>query len=59
MKKKVEEALERKIKEYALIVAWFDYEYEYCRENDVVNEYEKQATELNAQIKLLRFLLDD
>ena len=59
MKKKVEEALERKVKEYELVVAWFDDEYENCRENDVVNEYEKQATELNAQIKLLRFLLDD
>ena len=59
MKKKVEEALERKVKKYELVVAWFDYEYENCREDDVVNEYEKQATELNAQIKLLRFLLDD
>ena len=59
MKKKAEEALERKIKEYALIVEWFDYEYQNCRDNDMVKEYEKQETELNAQIKLLRFLLDD
>ena len=59
MKKKAEEALERKIKEYALIVAWFDYEYQNCRDNDMVKEYEKQETELNAQIKLIRFLLDD
>ena len=59
MKKKVELALERKIKEYALIVAWFDYEYQNCRENDIVKEYEKQGVELNAQIKILRFLLDD
>jgi hypothetical protein len=59
MKKKVEEALERKIKEYALIVAWFDCEYENYRDNDVVQEYQKKANELNAQIKLLRFLLDD
>lgn len=59
MKKKVEEALERKVKEYELVVSWFDYDYEKCSENDVANEYEKQATELNAQIKLLRFLLDD
>jgi hypothetical protein len=41
MKKKVEEALERIVKEYELVVVWFDYEYENCRENDVVNEYEK------------------
>ena len=59
MKKKVEGILERKIKEYALIVAWFDYEYQNCRENDVVKEYEKNEMELNAQINLLRFLLDN
>lgn len=59
MRKKVEEVLERKVKEYELVVAWFDYEYQNCRDTDVVKEYEKQATELNAQIKLLRFLLDD
>jgi len=59
MKKKVEEALERKVKEYELVVAWFDCEYENCIENNVVNEYEKQAIELNAQIKMLRFLLAD
>ena len=51
MKKKVEEALKRKVKEYNLVVGWFDYKYRNCRE--------KQATELNAQIKMLRFLLDD
>jgi len=59
MKKKIEATLERKKKEYDLIVAWFDYEYQNCKENDVVKEYRKEEIELNAQIKLLRFLLDD
>ena len=51
MKKRVEESLEGKVKEYNLAVGWFDYKYENC--------WKKQTTELNAQIKMLRLLLDD
>lgn len=59
MKEKVENILEYKLKQYSLVVAWFDYEYVNCNDSDVIKEYEKQGTELNAQIKLLRHILDE
>ena len=59
MKKKAEEVLERKIKAYSLIIAWLDHEYPNCSDNNVIQEYQEQSIRLSAQIKLLRFLLDE
>jgi hypothetical protein len=60
MRAKVEEALDRKIKTYALLELYRDCDLEQSRGDiNIIEEYEKTAIELNAQIKLLRFLLDE
>ena len=59
MKDKVLETLERKQKTYREINAWFENEYDSNVSADKLAELEKNATEVNAQIQLLLFLLSD
>jgi len=59
MKDKVLETLERKKKTYREINAWFENEYDSNVSADKLAEWEKNATEVNAQIQLLLFLLSD
>ena len=41
------------------ICAWFENEYDSSTDKDEVAEWEKNATEVNAQIKLLRYLISE
>jgi len=52
----VKRTLDRKTVAYDLICKWFSEEYNTDTDRDEVLEMEKQATELNAQIKVLRFI---
>lgn len=52
----VKRTLYRKVVAYDLICKWFDEEYNTDTDRDEVSEMEKKATELNAQIKVLRFI---
>lgn len=52
--------LEQKEESYKEICAWFENEYSPAiTDEDEVNEWNKKAIEVNAQIKLLRFLLSE
>lgn len=52
--------LEQKEATYKEICAWFENEYSPAiTDEDEVAEWQKNATEVNAQIKLLRHLLDE
>ena len=59
MKNKVLETLERKKKTYREINAWFENEYDSSVSADKLAEWQRNATEVNAQIQLLLFLLSD
>jgi len=56
---KVLETLERKQKTYKEINAWFESEYDSSVSADKLAEWQRIATEVNAQIQLLLFLLSD
>lgn len=52
--------LEQKEESYKEICAWFENEYSPAfTDEDEVAEWNKKATEINAQIKLLRFLISE
>lgn len=51
--------LERKEKEYGKICHWFETQYDSSVSAETVADWEKSGIEINAQIKLLRFLLSD
>ena len=51
--------LEQKEATYREICAWFENEYDSSTDKDKVAEWEKNATEVNAQIKLLRYLISE
>ena len=60
MRKKIEETLERKLAEAQAVKKWFEDEYEPAMtDEDVVAEWEKNGSNIHAQIQILRFLLDD
>jgi hypothetical protein len=59
MKEKILETLERKQKQYREINAWFENEYGSSTSADTLAEWEKNATEVHAQIQILLFLLSD
>lgn len=51
--------LEQKEATYKHICAWFENDYDSSTDKDEVAEWEKNATEVNAQIKLLRHLISE
>ncbi len=51
--------LEQKEATYREICAWFENEYDSSTDKDEVAEWEKNAIEVNAQIKLLRYLISE
>ena len=59
IKDKLKETLDRKIAAYEIVTNWYGLDSQNCKENDIVKDYEKNAIELNAQIKLLRHLLNE
>ena len=60
MRKKIEETLDRKLAEAQTVKKWFEDEYEPAMtDEDVVAEWEKNGSNIHAQIQILRFLLDD
>ena len=52
----VKRTLDQKVVAYDLICKWFAEEYSTDTDRDEVAEMQEQATELNAQIKVLRFI---
>ena len=55
----VKRTLDRKIAAYELVNMWFAKEYNTGTDKDEVESMEKEAAELNAQIKVLRFVLSE
>ena len=53
----VKRTLDRKEVAYASVNKWFEDEYDSGTEDDELVVMEKEATELNAQIKVLRFVM--
>ena len=54
----VQRTLERKLAEEKEICAWFKNEYSPAiTDEDEVKEWDKKGIEVNAQIKLLRFMI--
>ena len=51
--------LESKEAQYKEVCAWFKNEYDSSSDKDEVAEWEKNGTEFNAQIKLLRHLISE
>ena len=51
--------LEQKEAVYNDICAWFETEYDSNTDKDTLAEYEKNAIEIKAQIKLLNYLIYD
>jgi len=51
--------LARKESEYSEVCHWFETEYDSFVSAETVRDWEKKGIEINAQIKLLRFLLSD
>ena len=51
--------LEQKEATYKEICAWFENECDSSTDKDEVAEWEKYATEVNAQINLLRYLISE
>jgi hypothetical protein len=51
--------LARKEKEYGEVCHWFETEYDSSVSAETVADWEKTSIEINAQIKILRFLLSD
>ena len=52
----VKRTLDRKIAAYQLVNMWFAKEYNTGSDVDEVESMEKEASELNAQIKVLRYI---
>lgn len=52
----VKRTLDRKIAAYELVNMWFAKEYNTDSDVDEVESMEKEAAELNAQIKVLRYI---
>lgn len=52
----VKRTLDRKIAAYELVNMWFAKEYDTGSDVDEVESMEKEAAELNAQIKVLRYI---
>jgi hypothetical protein len=52
----VKRTLERKIAAYELVKMWFEKDYNTGSDIDEVESMEKEAAELNAQIKILRYI---
>jgi hypothetical protein len=52
----VKRTLDRKIAAYELVNMWFAKEYNTGTDRDEVESMEKEAAELNAQIKVLRYI---
>lgn len=59
MRNKILETLQQKKEVYTEICSWFENEYNSTTSPDTLDEWEKNATEIHAQIKLLEFLLSD
>jgi hypothetical protein len=58
MKELVKQTLERKLLESETITKWFENEYSPSfADEDELNEMLREADKVNAQIKILRFLL--
>lgn len=53
----MQRTLEFKESQYKEVCAWFENEYDSSSDKDEVAEWEKNGTEFNAQIKLLRHLI--
>ena len=53
----MQRTLELKEAQLKEVCAWFENEYDSSSDKDEVAEYEKNRTEFNAQIKLLRHLI--
>lgn len=51
--------LARKEKEYGEVCHWFETQYDSSASAETVADWEKTGIEINAQIKILRFLLSD
>jgi len=55
----MQRTLELKEAQYKEVCAWFENEYNSSSDKDEVAEWEKNGTEFNAQIKLLRHLISE
>ena len=55
----MQRTLELKEAQYKEVCAWFENEYDSSSDKDEVAEWEKNGTEFNAQIKLLRHLISE
>ena len=55
----VKRTLKRKEAAYAFVSNWYEKEYDSSTPIDEVENMDKEAAELNAQIKVLRFVLDN
>ena len=55
----VKRTLDRKIAAYELVNMWYEKEYDSSTPYDEVASMDKEAAELNAQIKVLRHILSE
>jgi len=55
----VKRTLERKEAAYACVNMWYEKEYDSSTSDDEVASMDKEAAELNAQIKVLRHILSE
>ena len=55
----MQRTLESKEAQYKEVCAWFENEYDSSSDKDEVAEWQKNGTEFNAQIKLLRHLISE
>ena len=55
----MQRTLESKEAQYKEVCAWFENEYDSSSDKHEVAEWEKNGTEFNAQIKLLRYLISE
>ena len=55
----MQRTLELKEAQYEEVCAWFENEYDSSSDKDEVAGWEKNGTEFNAQIKLLRHLISE
>jgi len=59
MEQLIKETLEQKMAVYADVCKWFEDEYNFATSKDKLKEMTKIEIEINAQISLLRFLLNN
>lgn len=55
----MQRTLELKEAQYKEVCTWFENEYDSSSDKDEVAKWEKNGTELHAQIKLLRHLISE